>query len=71
MKKVKLREACNMYERQEMACKFLVVKYGGSRALGKRKCRQESTIKRVFKEIVWKGVGWIRWLRIHDTGGLK
>ena len=53
-----------------MACKFLVGKLGGSRALGRR-CRQEGTIKRVLKEIVWKGVGWIRWLRIHDTGRLK
>jgi hypothetical protein len=27
-------------------------------------------LKIVLKEIVWKDVGWIRWLRMHDSGGL-
>jgi len=40
-----------MYDRQEMACKFVVGNHGGSRALGRR-CKQEDTIKRVLKEIV-------------------
>jgi hypothetical protein len=54
-----------------MSCKFLVGKHGGSRALGRRRRRQEDTIKIVLKEIVWIGVGRICWLRMHDTGGLK
>jgi hypothetical protein len=68
--KVKLNETCNKYGRHKMACKFLVGKHGGSRALGRRRRREEDMIKIVLKEVMWKGVGWIRWLRMHDAGGL-
>jgi hypothetical protein len=54
-----------------MASKFLVGKHGGSRALGRRRRREEDDIKIVLKEIVWKGVEWIRWLMMHDTGRPK
>jgi hypothetical protein len=60
-----------MYERQEMACNFLVGKHGESSALGRRRRREEDNIKIVLKEIVWKGVEWIHWLRMHDTGGSR
>jgi hypothetical protein len=70
MKKGKLKETCKKYGRHEMACKCLVGKHGGSRALGRRRRRQEDTIKIVLKEVVWKGVGLILWLRMHDCGRL-
>jgi len=39
--------------------KILVWKREGNRPHGPRRCRLENDIKMPFKELPWKGVGWI------------
>jgi len=52
------------------ALEVLVGKPEGKRPLEKCRCRWEHNIKVHLKEIRWKAVDWISWLKIGTRGGL-
>jgi len=52
------------------ACRVLVEKPEGKRALGRPMRRWENNIKMDLQEVCGGGMDWINWLRIGTCGGL-
>jgi len=72
IKSRKIRQMGHVARMGEMrnAYNILFGKFEGKRSLGRPRRRWEDNIRMALREIGWKCVKWVIWLRIGSSGGL-